>query len=403
MNKIGNWPARAFYGFVALAMVLSLVLIGAVPPIAGTTEPIGTRGSEVGSCEAFAPRGTEAGPNVTELVVYIERPTSGTSFNVSNTFYVNAVVAYKNIALDDTASKYVTATIDPGPNAELYDEDIGQESKSMTINRNCVGDFWWKLHCNGEGATNIVVTATGGGLQGQDSVTVIQGVPEPDCDLEITIIQPTGNDCYVDVCDNFVVKAKVENKSSYTATNTNVCIYIDPSSGASLTGGEPQCWNVEDILAGKYVEVLWNLHCDEIGTVNITVNATAGGVTTICPASVLVYQGEEPPEEPTNCCIDITMIAPTEICTVGCNYSDYQVIATFMNSCAGNCSNVTATISKIAGAAYASISSPLTQNVGVNGTFAVNVTQNVTWNVTCIGLGAVTFKVEAQGVSPLLC
>jgi len=399
MNKIGNLPARALYGFVALAMVLSMVLMGAVPLTAGTTEPVATQGPEVGPSKTFAPRSAEAGPNVTELVVYIERPTSGASFNVSNTFYVNAVVAYKDIELKDAASKSVTATIDPGPNAELVAGETA--SKSATILQNCVGDFWWKLHCKGQGETTITVNATASGLPvGQDSVTVIQGTPPEECDLEITIIQPTGDDCYLDVCSNFVVKAKVDNKSSTTATDANVCIDIDPDSGASVTGGEPLCWNVGDILAGRHVYVLWNMHCDDVGTVNITVNATAGGVTNICPASVLVHQGEEPPEELTDCCLNITMHAPTEVCKVGCNYSDYQVIATIGNGCAGNCSNVTATISKTVGADKASITSPLTQNVG---TLVPGASQNVTWNVTCVKLGAVTFKVEAQGDETLCC
>jgi len=402
MNKIGNWPTRALYGFVALAMVLSLVLLGGAAPTAGTTEPVYTQGPEVGPSKTFAPRTFEAGPNVTELVVYIERPTSGTSFNVSDTFYVNAVVAYKDIELKDAAFKSVTATIDPGPNAELV---AGETAiKSATILQNCVGDFWWKLHCKAQGETTITVNATASGLTvGQDSVTVTQGTPPEECELEITIIQPTGNDCWMDVCNNFVVKAKVENKSSIKATDVNVCIDIDPSSGAVVTGGEPLCWDVGDILAGKHVYVLWNMHCEAVGAVNITVDATAGDVTNICPASVVVHQGEEPPDEPTDCCIDVTIHAPEEVCTVGCNYSDYQVIATLTNNCAGNCSNVTATISKTAGGSKASIDPPLIQNVGVNGTFQQGASQNVTWNVTCIGLGPVTFKVVAQGDETLCC
>jgi hypothetical protein len=374
-------------------MVLSLVLMGAVPPTAGTTEPVATQGSELSLSDIIAVRGSEAGPNVTELLVYIERPDDGQQYNVGDTFYVNAVVAYKDIEENDSASKYVTATIDTGQYAALVANEI--PSKSATIPRNCVGDFWWKVQCTGEGSTTIVVTATASGLEGQDSVTVIQGTPRPDCDLEITIIQPAGNDIYVDVCDDFVVKARVENKGSVTATDVNVCVDIDPATGAIVTGGEPLCWDVGDILVGKHVYVVWNVHCEEVGTVNITVDATAGGVTNICPAYVIVYQGEEPPEEEPPCGLDVTVFAPEEICTVGCNYSAYQVTATITNTCSTNCTNITATISKIVGGASASIDPPLTQDVG---TLIPAASQNVTWNVTCIGLEAVTFKVVAQGV-----
>ena len=394
MNKIGNWPTRALYGFVALAMVLSLVLMGSVAPTAGTTEPVATQGSELSLSDIIAVRGSEAGPNVTELLVYIERPDNGQQFNVGDTFYVNAVVAYKNIEENPPSSAVVTATIDTGQYATLVANEI--PGKSATILRNCVGDFWWKVQCTGEGSTTITVTATASGLpNGQDSVTVIQGTPRPDCDLEITIIQPTGDDIYVDVCDDFVVKARVENKGSVTATDVNVSIDIDPYTGAVVTGGEPHSWDVGDILVGKHVYVLWNVHCEEVGTVNITVDATAGGVTNICPAYVIVYQGEEPPEEEPPCGLDVTVFAPEEICTVGCNYSAYQVTATITNTCSTNCTNITATISKIVGGASASIDPPLTQDVG---TLIPAASQNVTWNVTCIGLEAVTFKVVAQGV-----
>ena len=394
MNKIGNWPARALYSFVALAMVLSLVLMGAVLPTAGTTEFVATEGSEIDPGQIVAVRSAEAGPDIPELLVYIERPTEGTPFNVGDTFYVNAVVAYKAIEGAYPSYEIVTATIDTGNNAALVANEV--PGKSATILRNCVGDFWWKVQCTGEGNAIITVTATASGLpNGEDSVTVIQGTPRPDCDLEITIIQPTGNDIYVDVCDDFVVKAKVENKSSTTATDVNVCIDIDPSSGAIVTGGEPACWDVGDILVGKHVYILWNVHCEEVGAVNITVDATAGGVTNICPAYVIVHQGEEPPEEEPSCGLDVTVFAPEEICTVGCNYSAYQVTATITNTCAENCTNITATISKIAGGASASIDPPLQQDVG---TLMPSASQNVTWNVTCIGLEAVTFKVVAQGV-----
>lgn len=393
MNKIGNWPTRALYSFVALAMVLSLVLMGAVLPTAGTTELVATEGSEIDPGQIVAVRSAEAGPDIPELLVYIERPTEGTSYNVDDTFYVNAVVAYKAIEGTYPSYEIVTATIDTGNNAALVTNEV--PSKSATILRNCVGDFWWKVQCTGEGNAIITVTATASGLpNGQDSVTVIQGTPAPDCDLEITLIQPTGNDCYVDVCDNFVVKARVENKSSITATDVNVCIDIDPSNRAVVTGGEPLCWDVGDILVGKHVYVAWNLHCTADGAVDITVYATAGGVTNICPASVTVHQGEEPPEEEPPCGLDVTVYAPEEICTQGCGYNSYNVTATITNTCSDNCTNIIATISKIAGSGLASITPPLQQTVG---TLMSDASQNVTWNVTCTGLGAVTFKVVAQG------
>ena len=399
MNKIGNWPTRALYGFVALAMVLSLVLLGGAAPMAGTTEPVAAEGSETGPSQPVAAYRSEAGPDIPELVVYIERPADDDAFNVSDTFYVNAVVAYKDINENGDSSELVTATIDPGPYAELV---AGETAiKTATINRNCVGDFWWKLHCKGQGDATITVNATASGLPvGQDSVTVTQGEPTPACDLEITIIQPTGDDRYVEVCNDFVVKARVSNNSSSTtATNVTAGIVIDPDTGAEVTGGEPHYWNVGDILAGKHVHVLWNLHCTDDGAVNITVDATAGGVTKICPDSVIVHQGEEPPDVPTGC-LDVTLIAPTEVCTVGCNYSDFQVTANITNTCGHNCTNITATISKTAGGAYASIEPPLVQNAG---TLEATNSTTVTWNVTCINIGNVTFQVVAEGVETPEC
>lgn len=394
MNKIRNWPTRALYGFVALAMVLSLVLMGGVAPTVGTAEPVAAQSPEVGLSEIIAVRGSEAGPNVTELLVYIERPTSGASFNVSDTFYVNAVVAYKDIEENDDASKLVTATIDPGPNAELWGDDIGQESKSATINRNCVGDFWWKLHCNGEGETTINVTAVASGLpDGQDSVTVTQGTPDPECALTINIIEPD-SDLYVDPCQNFVVKATLTNDTASTIENVVATIDISDPDLASLVG-DPESRTVGNILPGDSQEVGWNLHCDAVGDVVITVDATADGVSAsgICEDWVTVYQGEEEPEPETGC-FNVTVSAPDEVCTQGCGYNSYNVSATIENTCSSNCTNVKATISKIVGSSKASIDPPLEQDIGPLGP---SDSATVTWNVTCTGLGDVTFKVVAEG------
>ena len=378
MTKIRKWPTRALYIFVALALVLSLA--GVLPGVGLEAE------------QALAEDG-QPGPNDPQLLVYIERPADAHKFTVGEVFYVNAVVAYKDIAKSGTASKTVTATIDLGENAELVAGESA--SKSATIARNCLGDFWWKVRCTGDGDTTITVTAQTSELaSGMDSVTVIQGAPTVGCELYIEPIQPGSDPHYVEVGDRYDVKVKLTNGSDKIATDVEVCIDIDPTTGAVLTGGDPHCWSVGDILPGRHVYVAWNLHCQDDSIVDITVSATAGNVIVCPPVHWTVHQGELPPEPDPQCYLDVVVHAPQEQCVFGCGYENFEVTATITNRCQDACTNVTAVISKPVGGDLASIYPPPIQDVG---DIPAGESRNVTWNVTCTGEGDVTFRVVAQG------
>lgn len=382
MTKIIKWPTRALYIFVALALVLSLV--GVFP------------GAGLEAEKALADDG-QPGPDDPQLLVYIERPANDAEFAVGETFYINAVVAYKDIDANGSSLVNVMAVIDTGDNAELVPGE--PTSKSASIHRNCVGDFWWKVVCTGEGETTITVTAAGSQMWGQDSVTVMQGAPTLDCELDIKRIQPERHDHYVDVCTHFDVKVKVTNFSDKIATDVEVCIDIDPATGAVLTGGDPHCWSVGDILPGRHVYVAWNLHCEDDSIVDITVSATAGNVIVCPPVHWTVHQGELPPEEIE--CLDVEVVAEQDgeeidkVCTLGCGYNDYLVRATIHNDCDDGCDDVEATLTWTPG-------DGVTLGIGETeakdvGTIAGHSSAEVTWNVTCTGLAPVTFKVAAEG------
>src|SRR4030042_1253880 len=100
MSKI-KWHTKALYIFVALALVLSLGVAGVVP---GATK----------TAAADCPDGP-VGPDIPELLVYIERPSSSLNPMPGDTFYVNAVVSYKDIEENGLAALDVSATIDTGP------------------------------------------------------------------------------------------------------------------------------------------------------------------------------------------------------------------------------------------------------------------------------------------------
>jgi|GEM_PF-2523805 len=369
MTKTKEWHTRAFYILIALALVASTWLVGVMPRSSAT---------RVG-----------ADPAAGELIVYIERPAKDASFDVGDEFYVNAVVGYKDIEEKGSASVDASVTINTGANAELvYGETA---TKSVTINRNCVADVWWKVRCSGEGSTTITVTATAGALSNYYTVTIYQGTPPPPCKLDIDIIEPEST-LYVDPCDDFVVKATFKNEAGFTIEN--VVAYIDIEGPASLTAGNRATIALGDILSGDTQEVAWNLHCDGVGTVYITVGATADNLSDdeICQGRVTVKQGEEP--SPPQACFSVIVNAPEEVCTTGCGYNSYQVKAIITNNCDDTCSNVTATISKTAGSQYATIEPPLTQSVG---DIDPGKSKTVTWNVTCTGIGSVTFRVDAAG------
>ena len=383
MIRIGKWPARAMYILVALALVLSMALAGLVPGMSGQDQ--------------VALADSAAGPGNPALLVYIERPYEDRQYVEGDIFYVNAVVAYKDIDGDGPSSVTVEAVIDTGDNAELVEGE--NASKSASIARNCLGDFWWEVRCTGEGETIITVTAAGDGMQGQDSVRIWQGPPPAVCELVIERIQPETDPHYVDVDDHYDVKVKVTNHSDKVATDVEVCIDIDPETGAVLTGDEPHCWDMGDIRPGRHVYVGWNLHCQNDSVVDITVSATADNVIVCPPATVEVRQGELPPEEIE--CLDVDVVAVQDgeevdkVPTVGCDYNKYMVRATISNYCYDDCEDVEATLTWDPGDGVTlGVDETKTKEVG---TIPGESSAEVTWDVTCLGLGPVTFTVRADG------
>jgi uncharacterized repeat protein (TIGR01451 family) len=106
----------------------------------------------------------------------------------------------------------------------------------------------------------------------------------------------------IDVCTDFVVKAKIWNDGNEPLNKVSVTLDLTPKPAqASLyIPGDSLTRTIDKIMPG-WKEVLWNLHClgNSPPRMDITVTATAAGFTGSQSDQTYVYQYQPPPPPPT--------------------------------------------------------------------------------------------------------
>jgi len=380
MNKT-KWYTRPVYLLVALALVLSLGVAGTVsqPNAQEVSANPGSPSLMVDIVKVIDQYGVEKYPPY--------------NFNVSESFLVNAAIAYKNI--DGTGSRSVSATIDPGQYVNLI---AGEEpTKGLgSIKSNGVTDVWWWVHCNGEGISTITVTASDGILaDASDSITVAQGPGAAETVLVVELIEcPSGTTLHKS--DNFVIKANVTNVGGIIAEDVWGTISIPEAVNANLSAGNPDNWELGDIWPGESAEVMWNLHCDGLGEGNVTIDATASNLdpTQIQEAYCYVNQGEAPPVSGD---FWVTVDAPDKVCQANCEYNNFTVNATVYNWYGENATNVNLTLN-ISG--EANFRDSPADPIHPVGDMVHGQSNTTTWNISCLGEGTATFTVLADGDEP---
>jgi len=274
--------------------------------------------------------------------VKIMMPADGSTFNVDDEFYVNAVIT--NPTDNDLSGN---AVIDPGETVALVEGEVAE--KSVTVAAHGTYDVWWRVKCTGGGDSTITVTFG----DASDSVTVHQVSPTTE-KIKVTIIEAVGVEnppnpptvtATIEPCTDFVIKAKIENTSGVDLTNVSATIIID--GNASLTNGDPETWNLGTVYAGDTHIVSWNLHCDDLGYVDITVTASADNITEeeVTEDAVRIDQGQPTPPPGD---LDLTLEAPEKVCT-NCGENLFEVKATICNNTGDTVHNVNGTIEITAG------------------------------------------------------
>ena len=304
-------------------------------------------------------------------------------FSACEDFYVNAAVTNgsADTVLDVAATINVTLSDDP---VELVEGET--QTKTVTyIGAKEVGDFWWKVHCEGPGVTDIEVTVVDGFGEGQwtcsDYTTVTQTVAEG---LVVTITEPED---YTSICtcQYFVVKAHIENVGAVTATGVSAKILYP----GSVTTADPASYSLDTIAPGAESIVAWTMHCTEpVGATEITVTATAS--VPVQPDTVIVWQLEEVASP------QVWVVEPvtsTDFC-VDCG-DPFTITARIYNDGCHTATLLNATLNITAGGG----------NIMVTGSPIVSVEdigplgyRDVSWTVECIGEGDVTFNVSVTGV-----
>ncbi len=361
-----------------------------------------TNGDVIITVTASAFNAPEASATVTihqnSLVVNIERPVTSTIIAVGSTFYVNAVIT--NVSPEPMEGAQATITITG--NASLHPDE--GETKDVLVPGQDEGtipawssaEVWWRVDCTGLGDVTIEVEAqatasTGTELEGSDSVTVHQR----DVWLVAEIIEPPfkladGSQRPPDgysVCEsnNFVVKAIITN--IHNSTINGVFATITVPTGASLVD-DPETWTIGTLAPGKSAEVAWNLHCEEAGSVEITVTPGGSGVSgRVLEDSVTVKQRALEPH------ISVVISSDRDkVCTGTC-HNTFIVTATITNSGCAAATGVSATLAQVDGDGTVTIANP-TQTVGT--VPGLGGSRTVTWTVTCTGADDVELQVEVD-------
>jgi hypothetical protein len=236
--------------------------------------------------------------NPAELDVEIIEPLDGCEFAVCQNFWVTALVS--NVGIDPEADAVdVTATITYGPNMELVSP--GATQVLGTIESGFPVMVSWEMHCLAPSLNDfITVTAEGydanTGAYTSDSDTI--HVDQLKAHLTVDIVAPETS-TLINVLQQFYVDAMVTNTGNGPAAMVTATIAIDGPASLKPWEVSTKPTMPDLLMPSESGWVSWELHCDALGDVIISVTADGIDVASgqllsvlgnITPDSVTVHQ-----------------------------------------------------------------------------------------------------------------
>jgi uncharacterized repeat protein (TIGR01451 family) len=196
--------------------------------------------------------------------------------------------------------------------------------------------------------------------------------------------EPGSEKMIVPISSDFGIKAKIGNCSG--------CILYDVTPYITITGpavriaGMPDHWNLGNMEGGQdadSTEAGWTLHCTGPGTVTVTVKVNDCAIDKVC------FDQRNPAD------LTVTCASPCEVCTKcnpGITNNKFNVTAKVCNTGDTDIRDAQAVLTAIGNVSIAAA----THVIGdlLAGTCATPVS----WEVTCLGEGDVTFTVTASGI-----
>jgi len=405
MKKISKWPARALNLLVVLAMVISLCVLIVAPPVAA---------AECNPTEVYAPCHLEVFVNTYAKDVESGAFTPQSTFNVGDSFYVNAVVVNTGNETCGNASNpclYNAEIVLDAATMALDPYETGNKSADEPIDQ--LGsvhmqDFWWRGNCTAEGNSTITVNVHTSGCAhncqaASGSTCVVQVMPPTEKCLDIEIIEAPGLNSplpqQISVSTDFGIKAKLTNNCAEDFGNVSATLSFVPveDSGTAEVVNDTYDWPlIGGIPAGKSEIVAWTLHCTGPGDVKIKVNATQyieGNGTSLDEITNFINNPYTVVQIAAGS-LDVTIDTPgngTSIPT-GCGQNTFPIVVTVKNLGDTAVNNVYAQASASNG--FVSISMPTQIPLG-NISGRGNAT--ATWSATCTGPGDTDILVTATG------
>jgi hypothetical protein len=218
----------------------------------------------------------------------------------------------------------------------------------------------------------------------------VRAAPEPILTVDITA--PTPGTTF-SVCQYFYVNVTIHNDGPGKAYNIQAMASVD--AHASIISTNPL--NYPGLNEGWVIGGSFNLHCDELGTSNITVDVTwedqPMGGNSYGPVSDTVGVEQQNPAE-----LNVQIITPNDGELVGVCQA-FQVTARVSNPApvpGADAAGVEATIDIVGNAALDPATQSATQTVGT-GTIPAGGEVDVTWRLHCEGRGDVAITVTATG------
>ncbi len=316
------------------------------------------------------------------ISVQILLPHNGDQFEVCTNFYVNAVITNKG---EEQVS--MTATINPGLTAELVTGEIADKMVIVPAHGNM--DVWWRLHCKTAGDSTITVTFDGV----SDYVTIHQWEEEPQIPkkVEVDIIEYPEEP--ITPCTDFTIKVKYTNLTDEDITNFSGIVQID---GPAIFKNDQGTKLLGTLKANDFMTSIWNFHCEEKGYVNILATCSGDGLVpeNIITDSVIIDQGQEPPEPPEPDSVTLGVSGPDKICTQGCGYNTFQITAKICNYWVEGYPIYDVKLTLINdNPTLAQIQPPVDVEVS---SIPYNSCYVATWDVVCIQKGPVEFTVDVD-------
>ena len=438
MNRTHKWPAKALNLLVAVAMVISLVAVLA-PAVVAQTPPGPNPDPECDPVQQYDGCNLEVFVQTYAKDMVTGDFTQTNTFDEGDCFYVNAVVV--NTGNVSTAAP-VSATIQFDGDVALWQDACpGNEETQYwdsALDIDDVGgdmaDFWWRVCCTDDtGPATITVDVTDNvSCIASGSVEIDQTQPEATRCVLIEIIEapglvyqdypPSPFEQTVVPCTSFGIKAKITNNctgsddplekvngtiawyGAYDDTKDvrDMSAYSDLGAHASIVGGDPLEWCVDDLDNGESAIVAWTMHCDEPGDIWIWVqaeeNACSGGGTSLHNKTNYVndpWQVHQQGEGELS-----VVIAPmdTEICTTCVGLQDFTVSATVTNS--GD-ATVTGGWAQLTGNDTGLWDFDTGESSLIP--FGIDLDPGddiiVSWDMVCTDPGAVRFTVHAEGLA----